>query len=113
MKKTGIKKNKNILLLSYDLQNVVTLPKAGVSSFFYMKRLNLYNLTAKTSTKKGYSSIWTELTSGRSGYGLASAIIAILKRVIQDHPDEKHLVCNETVDSITLKYSLPGHSRSS
>ena len=91
-------------------------------------------MTAKTSTKKGYCSIWTELTSGRAGNDLGSASIAILKRVIQDDPNEKHLVCwsyscvpqnrnsrmshdiihflseNETVDSITLKYSLPGHS---
>ena len=132
--KDGDKNNKNIVLLFYDLQNVVTLQKAKVSSFFYKKKLNLYNLTAKTSTKKGYCSIWTELTSGRAGNDLASAFIAILKRVIEDHPNEKHLVCwsdscvpqnmnshmshaiihflseNETVDPIMLKYSLPGHS---
>ena len=32
------KKDENILLLSYDLQNVVTLAKADISSFFYKKK---------------------------------------------------------------------------
>ena len=33
------KKNEEILLLSFDLQNVVTLPKADVGSFFYKRKL--------------------------------------------------------------------------
>ena len=128
------KMSKETLLLSYDLQNVITLPKADVGTFFYKRKLNLYNLTAKTSTKLGYCAIWSEVTSGRAGNDIASSFISILKKVISEHPSIEHIVCwsdscvpqnrnsyishaviyflieHPNIKTITLKYSLPGHS---
>ena len=52
------------IMVVFDLENVITLPKADVGSFFYKRKLTLYNLTACTSTRQGYCAIWTELTSG-------------------------------------------------
>ena len=42
--------NENLLVV-FDLENVINLPKAEVGSFFYKRKLTLYNLTAMTSTK--------------------------------------------------------------
>ena len=48
------KKNENILIVVFDLQNVVTLRKADISRFFYKHKLTMFNLTAKLYEKKGY-----------------------------------------------------------
>ena len=53
----------------------------------------MYNLTAKTSTKKGYCAIRNELLSGRAGNDLASGLIAIFKKVISDYPGVEHIAC--------------------
>ena len=79
-----IKRDENILLLSYDPHNAVTLPKAGISSFFYKKRVNLYNLTAKTGTQR--------LMFHLDRINVANAFISILKKIIPDHPDIKHVM---------------------
>ena len=39
-------------LITFDLENVITLPHAEISSFFYKQKLTLYNLTADVSIGK-------------------------------------------------------------
>ena len=90
----------DLCIVMFDLENVITLPKAEISSFFYKRKLNLYNLTAYTS-KRGYCAIWTEATSGRAGNDIASAVVKVMESVIQDHPK---------ASSVSLKYSITGHS---
>ena len=71
-----------------DLQNVIALPRANISSFFYKRKLNAYNLTAHFSvSKEGYCCVWTEAISGRAGNDLASATVQILEKVTSKHPD--------------------------
>ena len=45
------------MVVCFDLENVITLPKAGTSNFFYKRKLNLYNLTAHASSGQGYCAI--------------------------------------------------------
>ena len=47
----------NELSIVFDLENVINLPKAEVGSFFYKRKLNLFNLTAVASDKQGYQAI--------------------------------------------------------
>ena len=47
------KESKDVFLVVFDLENVITLPRAGVECFFYKSKLTLYNLTADTSRKQG------------------------------------------------------------
>lgn len=123
-------------VLCFDLENVITCPRAEISCFFYMRKLNVYNLTAHLKTNDGkrvYCAIWTELTGGRSGNDIASAVFKIVKRVLSDFPNIKDLVTwsdscvlqnrnqmmtgammlilqeNPQLRSITMKYSTPGH----
>ena len=76
------------LIIVFDLENVIKLPKAGVGSFLYKRKLNIYNLTEITSDKQGYCAIWTQLTSGRAGNDIASIFTAILKKTVADNPNE-------------------------
>ena len=126
---------KNTLVVCFDLQNVINCPRAEISSFFYKRKLNLYNLTAHSSiSKKGYCAIWTEGMSGRGANDIASAFVKILDQIILDHPDAtsiitwsdscvpqnrnsimafamaEYLTRNTKIHQITMKYSTPGHS---
>ena len=85
--------DKNTLLVVFDLENAITLPKAEVGSLFYKRKLTMYNLTAMTSSKRGYCAIWTGAISGRAGSDIASAFISILKKISIDEPHVTNLIC--------------------
>ncbi|GBM06058.1 hypothetical protein AVEN_49438-1 [Araneus ventricosus] len=73
------KKNKDLLVLIFDLQNVIPTPHANISSLFYLRKLNVYNLTSYyTPTKQVYCALWSENLSGRAGNDIASAFHKIL-----------------------------------
>lgn len=127
-------KGGEIPLLIFDLQNVITCPKSGIGSFYYQRKLNLYNLTALyTPTKRKYCALWTEATSGRTGNDLSSALRVILDQVTEENdvtelitwsdscvPQNRNsfmaycildfLKNNPRIKKITMKYSTPGHS---
>lgn len=121
-------------VLLFDLQNVIMTPHADISSLFYLRKLNIYNLTAYfTVTKKVYCALWPETLSGRAGNDLASAIKKILDVVVEENelteitlwsdscvPQNRNSIMsnaildfirsNPHVQNVTVKYSLPGHS---
>lgn len=127
-------KDSEIPILCFDLQNVITCPKSEVGPTFYHSKLNVYNLTAHLSTNKMvYCAIWTEYMSGRGGNDLASAFTKILQKVFDDNefqdiitwsdscvPQNRNsiisfaiqnfLKTHSNVNSITMKFSVPGHS---
>lgn len=125
------------LVVCFDLQNVIALPRANVSCFFYKRKLNVYNLTAHASdgtTKQGYCAIWNEALCGRAGNDIASAVVKLLTKICNNHTDAVDIILwsdscvpqnrnsiiayalaeflqkNCKIRSITLKYSTPGHS---
>ena len=126
--------NENCLLVVFDLENVITLPKADIGSFFCKRKLTLYNLTAMTSSKQGYCVIWNKCMSGRAGNDIASAFIQILNKIAADHPNVTELICwfdscvpqsrnshisqaileysskQSKIKVLTMKHSLAGHS---
>ncbi|KAF2878800.1 hypothetical protein ILUMI_27377 [Ignelater luminosus] len=122
-------------VLTFDLQNVLTCPKAEISKFFYKSKLSVYNLTAHLSiTKQVYCALWSEHLIGRKGNDLASAFYKILQNVIEDHPNleeiilwsdgcvlqNRNLIMSFAIQSflklhpnlrkITMEYSSSGHS---
>ena len=44
-------KDENYLLVVFYLENVITLPNADACSFFYKRKVTIYNLTVITSKK--------------------------------------------------------------
>lgn len=120
----------------FDLQNVITCPRAEISSFFYYSKLSVYNVTAHLKTKHGkkvFCAVWPETMGGRTGNDIASAVFKILSKVLEEDPTIEHLITwsdscvpqnknqmmsgammlllqnNPQVQSITMKYSTPGH----
>ena len=64
-RKDKLNGNENCLLVVFNLENVINLPKAEIGSFFYKRKLTLHNFTAMTSTKQGYCAIWTEFRKSK------------------------------------------------
>ena len=73
-------------VICFDLENVLSCPRANISNFFYKRKLSVYHLTAHCSIdKRGYGAVWCETTSGRSANDLASALVTILSMILQQH----------------------------
>lgn len=127
-------KKNNIPVLIFDLQNVLNIPRAEISSFYYRRKLNIYNLTGYFSTTKTvYCTLWDETQSGRTGNDLASAFMKMLEVIHSENeftdlitwsdsciPQNRNsfisnavlhfLKENPNINSLIMKYSLPGHS---
>ena len=84
-----------VAVICFDLENVLSLPRAEISSFFYKRKLNVYNLTvhvAKASERKVYCCIWHEGIAGRGANHLSSALIKALTRIIHEDSEIHHII---------------------
>ena len=124
-------------VLCFDLQNVIALPRANVSNFFYKRKLNVYNLTGHLATPKTRTAIcvlWHEGLSGRTGNDIASSLERMLQEVVKLHPEVsditlwsdacvpqnknsvmstaiiRFLLKHDSVTSVTQKFGEAGHS---
>lgn len=124
-------------VITFDLENVFSLPKSNVSSHFYKQKLNCYNLTGHCNINKTvYCSVWNEGMTGRSGLDLANALIKILTEAVKDIPELTRIILwsdscvpqnknsimsfaiqsflnspeNISVKTIEQKFCEPGHS---
>ncbi|GFO25501.1 tRNA uridine 5-carboxymethylaminomethyl modification enzyme mnmg [Plakobranchus ocellatus] len=67
------------VIVSFDLEKALTLPKTDISNSFYKRKLSCYNLTGHLhKDKTAYCCLWTEAMCGRKGNDIASAIVKIL-----------------------------------
>ena len=78
-------------MVCFDLQNLITCPKVDldISSFFYRRKMNVYNLTARVSIngkKQAYCAIWSECHTGRGVNEIASTHYRFLCDVCQKPP---------------------------
>ena len=113
-KKDKLITNENCLLVVFDLENMITLPKANIGSFFYKRKLTFYNLTTMKSSKQGYCATWTEYMSSRAGNDIGSNYMQILNKVAADRPNEAELISwsdscvpqnrNSHISQATLQY---------
>lgn len=82
-------RDNNLMVICFDLQNVIALPRANVSSFFYKRKLNVYNLTGHVSKgKQDYCIIWNEALCGISGNDIASAVVKLLSKIMDKKVSE-------------------------
>ncbi|CAG9827554.1 unnamed protein product [Diabrotica balteata] len=125
----------NTAFISFDLQNVYSLPKANVSNFFYKRKFSVYNLTGYCSkNKKTYCGVWHEMISERTGNHICSSLLKILDQIVSDFPELTKLVIwsdycipqnrnsimtfglqhfikkHPQIQLIQQKFSEPGHS---
>jgi len=129
--------NNNHAVVSFDLQNVIALPRANISNFFYKRKLNVYNLTGHCAVGKdtrGFCAVWHEGISGRAGNDIASSLVKMLQEVVKAYPSVtditlwsdscipqnkncvmscaliKFLQSCGQIQSLTQKFGEPGHS---
>ena len=125
----------NHAIICIDLQNVLTLPHANVKSFFFSRKLSVYNFTGHCSLDStGYCAVWPESTAGRTGNDMASACVAILNKIAEKHTNIskitlwsdscvaqnrnsvmtlallKFLSQHNSIQQINQKFGAPGHS---
>ena len=53
----------------------------------------MYNISAITSEKQGYCTIWTEAMLGRAWNHIASDFICILNKIASDKPHISNIIC--------------------
>ncbi|GBO13744.1 hypothetical protein AVEN_41310-1 [Araneus ventricosus] len=80
------RKNKDLSVLLFDLQNVIPTPYANIISLFYLRKLNVYNLTAYyMPTKQVYCTLWNENLSGCAVNVIPSAFHKILTVLAEEN----------------------------
>lgn len=88
--------DRNVIIVCFDLQSVFSLPKGNASSFYYKRKLSVYNMTATVcfanKPKITYCALWTEAHSGRTGDDIASAVAKILENILIDNPETKKII---------------------
>lgn len=127
----------DVPVLSFDLQIVISCPRAEIGCFFYYSKLSVYNLTGHlkigATAKSVYCAIWPETIGGRGGNDIASAVFKILTTVLKDDPSIDSLITwsdscvpqnrnqmisgammeilklNPSLKYIKMKYSTAGH----
>ncbi|KAJ8941649.1 hypothetical protein NQ314_010293 [Rhamnusium bicolor] len=121
----------DICCISFDLQQVLFVPKLTHSDMFYLSQLSCYNLGIHLSdTNRAFMCMWHEGVSGRGGNEIASTILKVLNSGITE---EKHLlvwsdncagqnknrmviyvlvflVLHQVFDTIEYNFLISGHS---
>jgi len=124
-------------VLCFDLQNVILLPRANVSNFYYKRKLSVYNLTghlATSTSSDAFCCLWHEGLSGRAGNDIGSSLERVLEEVVKLKPHVNNitlwsdscvpqnknslmstaiihfLLKHNSITSVTQKFGEPGHS---
>jgi hypothetical protein len=75
--------SEDVIMLSFDLENVFALPRTSASSAYYKRKLNVYNMTMiDYKSKQPYCVIWDESQTGRAGNDMACAVAVLLNQVM-------------------------------
>ena len=84
--KQAAKENPGVHTVTFDLEAVLTTPCTLVSQLYYMRKLNVYNLSIYSlSDSKGYAYVWDEV-NGRRG---ANEIATCLYKYLMNLPNTK------------------------
>ena len=76
------------VVLCFDTENVIQVPRAYISNFFYKRKLSFFNLTVHSSIdNKVYCCVWSEYTGGRNANCIASALVTVLRQFVLEHPN--------------------------
>ena len=82
--KENDKKNNGSLAVTFDLQQVLTVPRLFAGSTYYKRKLNMYNLTFyELHSKNGHCYWWTEAEAHRGANDIATAVVKYLELVDQ------------------------------
>lgn len=70
------------LAVTFDLQQVLTVPRLFAGSSYYKRKLNTYNLTFyELQTSEGHCYYWTEAEACRGANDIATAVVMFLEKL--------------------------------
>ena len=123
----------DLIVACFDLEQVLSTPKAFNSSMYYKRQLNNYNFTVfDLGQKQGYSFLWNETIAGRGACEIASCVFHFIKYMsskgkkkfifYSDNciPQNKnrfyvsmlwHCIHTMDIESISHKYLEKGHTQ--
>jgi hypothetical protein len=79
------------VVAAFDLEQVLTCPRLTVGSAYYMRKLNVYNLTIwEMQSHQGYCYIWNESEANRGSNEIATCVWKWLLE--KDHQGVKNIV---------------------
>ena len=82
--------NESNQVLTFDLQSVLSTPSSEVSTLYYTRKLNVYNLTIfEMGTKDGYCYMWEEFNGKRGSCEIGTCIH---KHITDLPPAVKHVI---------------------
>ena len=75
------------------MENVIQLPRANISNFFYKRKLSFFNRTVHSSIdNKVYCCVWSEYTGSRNANCIASALVKVLRQFVLEHPNVTEII---------------------
>lgn len=73
-------KDKTFCTADYDLQKVLTTPRAEIGPLYYLSKISVYNFTIfETGNHKGYCNVWNETDGKRGSHQIATLVLNFLK----------------------------------
>ena len=81
------------VVLCFDMENVIQVPRANAFNFFYKRKLSFFNFTVHSSIdNKVYCCVWIGYTGGRNANCIASALVKVLKKFVLEHPNVAEII---------------------
>lgn len=85
--------NGNVVTAVYDLQAVLTCPRANSSTFYYKSKLNNYNLSVfNFGTKKADCYFWNEVEGNRGADEIGNCILKFLQKIDEEATQPKDVI---------------------
>lgn len=78
--KTIAKNDESMCVASFDLQKVLSTPKAEIGPLYYLSKVCIYNFTIyDTRSHEGYCNIWNETVAQRGSNEIASILRTFIR----------------------------------
>lgn len=87
--KKNASNNSSLCVASFDLQKVLSTPKAETSVLYYRRKLAIYNFTIfNMGLKEGFCYIWNETTAKRGANEISSCLWKFIQRMCANGTQE-------------------------
>ena len=79
--------DKNISVVSYDLQKILTTPKTVIGPLYHMSKLNIWNFTTYDMVNHiGVCNLWNESLGKRGSNEIASFLMKHCTQLLEENP---------------------------
>ncbi|GFO46251.1 DNA repair protein rhp54 [Plakobranchus ocellatus] len=103
--KSKAKENSHVSSACFDLQQILPCPHGQISSFFYKRKLSVYNLSVyDLATGDVFCNLWSEAISARGANQIASCVLNFIDHQVQKGVSKIHLVSDNCTGQNRNRY---------